>query len=253
MGVAVYGNLISDTVVTINVPLKSGQSHCCRISTRMGGIANFCRAGRGLFPQVAVTAVGRDDVGRWAVYEMEKICPTMASASPDKTTQAVVIADKSTNIRTGMVEWGACRSRKLWAPEVNHEWHHFMYLDRLSITNLEDFHKYGTVSADFCDSAEIENYRHLLPFVDWLIVSELEDGRSVRDLKLPVRKGVIVHSPEGSYVVGGQQFRAERQEGLNVVGAGDYFAAHCVANLRTDSLNLAVVHHQTVALLRNQS
>ena len=61
MRLAVYGNVIHDTIVHVDGPVHLGNSHSCRTSRRVGGLANTCRAAIRLVDEVvAVTSVGDD-------------------------------------------------------------------------------------------------------------------------------------------------------------------------------------------------
>lgn len=254
---AVYGNLIYDTIATVD-QIRPGESHNCTISTRVGGIANTCRAASDLLPTTAITMVGADKIGELAIGELKKLCTTKFGIDPNNpTSQAVVLANPVSNIRTGLVQWGACRHYTGWRPLSSAKWHHLMYLDKLNVPDTVEFSRYGIVSADFCNSDEIINHLNILPHIDYLIVAEIENGH-LFDYHLPVRKAVIVHSPTGSYVLKAGEMVKEaviiKEQKLNVVGAGDYFAAYCIANLVADGdVDLNAVHRQTLALLRAQS
>lgn len=238
MSLAVYGNLINDVIATINTPLVAGASHPCHIRTRPGGLANFVRA----------------------CYDMPVTKCVM------NLSNAIVIADQSTNTRTGIVEWA---ENTVELKPIPADWHHIMYLDRLKVTPEELASLEGVVSVDFCDSDDLvdfpEVYEQYLPFIDVLIVSEVS-GRvkgstclreqQLRDIGLNV--DVIVHSPEliyhkkkdGTY----SEYVVEKEDGLNVTGAGDYLAARCIINmLTTGNPNLQLSHSQTLRLLKEQS
>lgn len=256
MKIAVYGNLIHDTIVGINSPLVIGESNNAAITYALGGIANFCRAGHTLFDLSIVTALGNDKEGDIARLKLAKYGDLIVHESALSTSQAIVIADTANNIRTGLVQWGACRHFSSWQP-VKADWHHIMYLDRLNIDDLTPFVGQGIVSADFCDSAEIESYRHLMHQIDYLIVADL-DHQSLLKLDLPVRRCIIAHNPKGSYCAVGSLIvmtaDVETVNNLNVVGAGDYFAAYCIANLMVDhDIDLNNVHARTLDQLRAQS
>lgn len=238
MSLAVYGNLISDVIATINTPLVAGASHPCRMRTRNGGLANFVRA----------------------CYDMPVAKCVM------NLSNAIVIADQSTNTRTGIVEWS---DNTVELKPLEADWHHIMYLDRLSITPEELGSMKGGISVDFCDSDDLvdfpEVYEKYFPFIDLLIVSEVSgrikestciNEQQLRDMNLNV--DMIVHSPEliyhkkkdGTYT----EYVVEKETGLNVTGAGDYLAARCLINmLTTGNPNLQLSHAQTLHLLKEQS
>ncbi len=259
MRLAVYGNVIHDTVVSVDGPVRLGNSHNCRTSRRVGGLANTCRAATRLVDDVvAITSVGDDDEGAFCLTEMMAYYEVDRSWSSDHTSRAMVLA--SGGDRTGFVEWGACRSRDHWCA-AKADWHHVMYLDRIDRVDALLAELSGSlfpepVSADLCDSDEFDE--SLLRHVDYLFASE-SLVRPLLGRPLPVRRGVIIHSPRGSYLqdpTGWVQSSAvvDRVEGLSVVGAGDYFAAGCIANLMMGTgLDLPAAHVHTLRLLRGQS
>lgn len=256
--VAVYGNLIWDQIVTINSPLTPGSSHdCSNIVSQAGGLANFCRAACDTkeFHVGVRSSIGQD--GRWLIGYLRGLCASTDVEVTDRpTSKAVVIADKATKTRTGMVQWGACRERREWLPIHFADLHHYMYVDRLNI-NLAPGD--GLVTADFCDSKNVSEYAEFLRHVDYLFVSENEDRPFYQHECPKVRRGVIVHSPGACYVLEGGGGRSQwlvpdLVEGLNVVGAGDYFSAYCIAKiLTTGKPDLLWAHQRTVELLRRQS
>ncbi len=255
MDLSLYGNLIYDELLIIDSPLVSGESHnCVKIEEKIGGLANFCRAFPASFPVSVTSSVGDDSEGHTARTEIMFRHPySFIDVVDVPTSKATVIVDTHTNSRTGIVKWGACRAKKEFVP-VPASWHHIMYLDRINV-DLSKFQ--GIVSVDFCDSNSVFDYYDELKHVDYLIISETKMGL-LADFNLPVKKGVIVHSPTQSYVINNgavsQHNRNVSEHGLNVVGAGDYFAARCIANIMTDGgVDLAAVHSETLQLLRNQS
>lgn len=252
--IAVYGNLIYDQLLVVDAPLVPGGSHnCVQTIESAGGLANFCRVSTA--PTVAISSVGNDVEGAAAIADLSKYATPMLEHSHHPTSSATVIADLVSNMRTGIVKWGACREKTVWKP-VEADWHHLMYLDRMRVDSdaLKQFP--SPVSADFCNINDIDAYWHLLPDLDYLIVSELDAGKLKR-MAPPTRKGIIVHSPDLVYsVIDGiyQEHVIQKETGLNVVGAGDYFAAYCIANLlKGTPLDLASVHDLTLDQLRRQS
>ncbi len=128
-----------------------------------------------------------------------------------------------------------------------------MYLDRLTITSEELKRFPETVSADVCGN-DVGAYRSLLPYVDYLFVSGLKPGLAAR---FPVRRGVVTHAPGRiTYTTKSGDTREHRfipEAGLNVLGAGDYLAANCIAGLVAGDLDLELAHFQTLEMLRRQS
>lgn len=256
--VVVYGNLIWDQIVTIDKPLTPGGSHdCTDIRSQAGGVANFCRAAHDAneFHTGVVSSLGLD--GMWMVEYLRSLgCSTMIAPVDSPTSKAVVIADRASRTRTGMVKWGACRERTEWIPTPTADLHHYMYVDRLKLNMVPAS---GLVTADFCDSANVHEYGEFLRHVDYLFVSENEERPFYKHECPKVRRGVIVHSPRECYVLEGGGGRSQWLipdliGGLNVVGAGDYFSAFCIAKILTAGKpDLLWAHQRTVELLRRQS
>jgi hypothetical protein len=206
MDLAVYGNAISDTIVTLDGSLSPGDSHNATISRRGGGVVNFCRALAGR-KMTAVSHVGLDQEGREIVKELQNYGDCSVTVGSGPTSRATVVVDKVNNSRTGFVEWGACRQKHDWRPE-NVGWHHIMYLDRLRFDPSTI--KSGVVSADICDSNDLRGCLHWLQFIDYLFVSEPRQPVLIYDL--PVRRGIIVHEPGYAYVIVGGEKKVKRRD-----------------------------------------
>jgi sugar/nucleoside kinase (ribokinase family) len=279
MRITVYGNLIYDQLVILDSALIPGESHHCTFKTAGGGILNFCRAlvehdsvgsdarRRGWSSQydidiTVVSHIGRDAYGRLLCDELTKLdVEFQVDTDCNKSSFASVIVDKVNNVRTGLVEWGDVL-QLVGYEAVPADWHHIMYLDRIQLSLGELLKMDGIRSADFCTIDDIEQHTSLLHHLDYLIVSDRADGLLNEFFKdrLWVRKGVIIHSPTKLQFItaGGMTYRYIKPEpNLNVVGAGDYFAAFAVANLLkanpTQSLDLNLIHTLTLEQLRKQS
>lgn len=262
MRVAVYGNLIYDQLLTIEDPLVPGDSHDCKVSTAIGGIGNFCRAAKGKFDVEVHSFVGNDEHGRSIRKELENYATLKIKESPLPTSFASVICDKKNCSRTGFVQWGACRHEKGLEP-ADVDWTHIMYLDRIRITPEELMRLTRPISIDMCNVDDLYSYWKLLPLVDYIIVSESKNYGMLDDVS--GNKGIIIHSPTTNrfrfpHAVG--CVKNSIVEGLNVVGAGDYFAAFTIANLLIDQTLIAGgspvpdmlrIHEQTLNMLKRQS
>jgi sugar/nucleoside kinase (ribokinase family) len=255
MKVAVYGNLIYDQILHIKHELIPGGSHDCAVSYRPGGIANFCRAAGTIdLLTIAVSSVGDDEAGKAILDERFSPSQHVSIDEGRPTSRAVVVIDRNGKERTGFVSWGACRHRRDWIPE-NAGWHHFMYLDRLNITPENLTNCQGILSADLIDSRSVASLGNLIVNLDYLIISEIKK-QLVWTGPWP-KRGIITHRPDGStfHQKSGQKFvRVQEEPDLNVLGAGDYFAAFCIANLyKSGSPDLAQAHNLTAELLRRQT
>lgn len=293
MRLAVYGNIVRDEIFYVD-GLKVGEANTVtQVVYKLGGVANFCRA----LPTTATsflsvnTSTGKADYGlSMEIDELlaSKKCPFHISMHVSRetpntqTSRATILVDRLASQRTGLVQWGACTHKREWKPSpVEVDWHHLMYLDKMSIT-AEELSKFnGIISADYSDSTKVigdERLKH----VDYLIVADqpvqqrydielgfqrpqsffyiAKNELAVAEicLDLPVKRGIVVHTPGWcAYLdVLSKEFKQhdyEIKRGLNVLGAGDYFAARCVANLwETKGLDLQAVHEETVSLLLRQ-
>jgi sugar/nucleoside kinase (ribokinase family) len=252
---AVYGNLTHDTIVETGRSIVVGDSHDCQIIHRAGGIANFARAWARHDSLQIVSKVGSDHYGEWLYHEVGTLGTPSIEIVDAPTTRAVVWCNRNDCTRTGFVEWGVCRRAKNWQSTYA-DWHHLMYIDRIALepNALKEFK--GTISADVCSVDDPDSYMKFVPYLDYLIVSEMKSG-SIVDWNLPVRRGVIAHSPTRiRYKIKGFQdeFSFPNVGNLNVIGAGDYFSAFAISNLIIGKdLDVKQVHDNTLRLLRDQS
>jgi sugar/nucleoside kinase (ribokinase family) len=105
---------------------------------------------------------------------------------------------------------------------------HIMYINELP--NVDFLPKLdGIISADTCKGAEIEN-PNVLEFIDYLFVSD-EDGQDIDFLRKNTKGFVILHSSKGSKILRKTDvfdFVVPNEwilDDVNVLGAGDFFAA----------------------------
>lgn len=111
---------------------------------------------------------------------------------------------------------------------------HIMYLNELSdVSFIKDIK--GFVTADTCNGKQLKLDRDTLGCIDLLLISEEDLVIEAASLASYVRNHVLVHTPAGStlYSKNGcqQQFKAEFVPSINVLGAGDKFAAYILAGL----------------------
>lgn len=130
---------------------------------------------------------------------------------------------------------------------------HIMYINELADTNFIR-HLKGYVTADTCNGKPLNVKMEALNFIDILLISD-EDVTSqemLKELIGNVREYVVVHRPEGStiYAKNGWQrsFRAEIVPDVNVLGAGDKFAAYIISGLDSTISIDKVIHSAHVKL-----
>jgi len=137
--------------------------------------------------------------------------------------QAIVLVDKKNTQRLGRGQLNLKNN----IPQVSKsKWHHIMYLNQLKdvsfISDITD----GIISADLT-SGKMNNLE-MLKYVDFLFISDEDLFMDVEELSKIVKGWVILHYPEGSYSSnGGESFTILNEviENVDVLGAGDFFAA----------------------------
>ena len=111
----------------------------------------------------------------------------------------------------------------------------------------------GKVSADL--TAGDMNIMNEIKYVDYLFISEEDLFMDVKELAKLTRGHVILHYPSGSMCTNGEEqyaFTTEVKDNINVLGAGDAFAACFISNmLNTDDIekSLEKAHEQTLKVL----
>lgn len=125
---------------------------------------------------------------------------------------------------------------------------HIAYINEIKdlsfIQNLR-----GIVCADVCSGSRIDS--DVLEYIDYLFVSE-EDLNLINNFK-KIKGRIVVHSPQRSYYLNGYEYKGTLLSNLNVLGAGDFFAAyymHCLLNNETINHCLALAHKKTTNYLR---
>ncbi len=171
--------------------------------------------------------------------------------NPTAIGTAMVLVDKDKGFRVGRGNLNL----KTRQPMVSKsKWHHIMYLNQLEDVSFIDKIKEGKISADLtAGSMDIEKY---LPKLDYLFISDEDLFMDVDELAKMVKGHVILHYPSGSYVTDGcDNFENDHTmvEGIDVLGAGDMFAASFILqNLTTDCTlkeNIRHAHQITTNLL----
>ena len=98
-----------------------------------------------------------------------------------------------------------------------------------------------------------------LKYVDYLFISDEDLFMDIVELSTMVKGWVILHSPTGSQCHNGKKhFKTDSEiiKNLNVLGAGDMFAASFISNMLSEtSIKNAIsnAHKQTSLLLKNKS
>lgn len=263
MPLALYGNLIWDNIRVVPFGPNEGAVHPCEKSYyRAGGVANFCRAAAevGFSDIIVQSALGADNNGMACLRGIKDLFKTKIKyESKHPTSSAVIIVNPDRGHRTSFVQWGACSNHNKWQPIEEADWHHIMYLDTLKIDI--DFIKSlkGTVSVDFSNNNKWTSYSEVLKHVDYVFI----DNKTHYEAKIiPTRKCVINHTAKrtSTYYLEdnskdiSNDYHFDREAGLNVLGAGDYFSFYCIASiLSSETIDVKKAHQQTLELLRKQT
>jgi len=137
---------------------------------------------------------------------------------------------------------------------------HIMYLNELHdksfISNLK-----GVNVADTCNGTPLNVYDSCLKYIDLLLISD-EDSHylDISNLCKSVRGDVLLHSSNGStlYSKSGAKvhFEAELVPDVNVLGAGDKFAAYILAGMLDSAKGLPKViqnaHNELTKHFKNE-
>ena len=171
-----------------------------------------------------------------------KLCPCAIG-------EAVVLINECKSQRVGR---GNLNLKTNKPKPIDAKWHHIMYLNQLKDKSfIKDLN--GIVSADL--TAGDMNIKNELRYIDYLFISEEDLFMDVKDLAKLTRGYVILHYPSGSMCTNGEEqyaFTTEVKDNINVLGAGDAFAACFISNmLNTDDIekSLEKAHEQTLKVL----
>lgn len=117
---------------------------------------------------------------------------------------------------------------------------HVLYLNELSGVNLDYLEtikqKCNIITADLCKGKEVDY--NLLDSIDYIFVSD--DEHDVEKIVLSTKNVVIAHSPNSSFVYKNHKLIfnyvvSDLLENVNVLGAGDIFAASFLYKLHNNA------------------
>lgn len=141
---------------------------------------------------------------------------------PTAIGEAIILIDERRGYRLGR---GKLNLKTRSCKPTNARWHHVMYINQLTdVEFVKDID--GIISADIT-SGPLKNVE-ALKYVDYLFISDEDLSMDLAALSELVRGVVVLHYPAGSIVFGGEsehKASTEVLDGLNVLGAGDMFAA----------------------------
>jgi len=145
---------------------------------------------------------------------------------PTALGEAIIIINEKQGTRLGR---GQLNLKTRTCKSSDAKWHHIMYLNQLNdVSFVKDIE--GTISADIT-SGEVNN-KDVFKYIDYLFISDEDLYIDLKELASQVRGSVVLHYPAGSIVTDGDaEHKTETTvlEKINVLGAGDIFAA-CFIN-----------------------
>ena len=152
---------------------------------------------------------------------------------PTSIGEAIIYVNKESCTRQGRGVLNL-KTRSINNTESS-KWNHIMYLNKIEdpsfISKLG-----GIISADLT-SGNMNNLQ-FLGNIDYLFVSDEDMFMDLQELATMVKGWVILHSPHGSFCHNGEEsFKTTTEvvDNLNVLGAGDFFAASFISHmLRTN-------------------
>lgn len=215
--IALYGHLTFDTIIDGNKPF----------SYNIGGIVNVWKALKQINDELSIY-----------------ICPTNIGIS------SIMLNKKDSERRANSYLNQIQVFHRIEKAAISH----IAYLNEIDyplfIQNLR-----GCVSADICTGRSIDI--SLFPEVKILFVSE-EDIDLIKNLH--TYKGLLItHGPKASSLNDGSYYRYlhdEYLENINVLGAGDYFAACFLNNYIKqipNKLNIQDTHQKTTQYLKERN
>ena len=190
-----------------------------------------------------------------ALVELD--CSLKIGLSPIDIGQALIYIDKAAGTRVSKPSLNLkhCFSPKVLPSRI----HHLIYLNEMSRTSFIPTLD-GIVTADVCPGKSLN--KELLEHIDYLFISD-EDCDDFSELVEATKGWVILHSSTGSICSNGKdEFFWKLHEddilkNVNVLGAGDIFAACCLYKLLGEDNDIhnwiEFAHRKTTEILKYYS
>lgn len=245
--IAICGNIILDSVYETGTITKDDHAVQCSVySESLGGVVNVARTLHRCDPTYNVLccgAVHRDDYTDIFMRLMDMGLNSELQQCNQHTSRATILSFNALAAKQSMVFWGGCLE---YRPEARHaDWHHIAYLDAVPNITKEFIlacREEGVVSADLCIGKYTDNERErllaLMSEIDYVFMSDHEaDQLLLQGLHNVAKHATIIHRSNGSSVLMGNgiySLGASAAQNVNVLGAGDVFAAYCINGLVRD-------------------
>ena len=174
---------------------------------------------------------------------------------PTAIGEALVLVNKDKVERTSVAQLNL----KTKKPNIiDSKWSHIMYINELDdLSFIKDIK--GIVSADICKGKELEN-KNILKDIDYLFISDEDIFTDIKELGKLTKGWVILHHKTGSICTDGDKLfetKVSVIENVNVLGAGDMFAASFINEQLTTSVDLPNIvansHHKVTSYLETIS
>ncbi len=182
----------------------------------------------------------------------------LVDLQPTSFGEAVIVVDKENNRRISKCH----HNIKVRTPLISkNEWHHIAYANRLADDSFIKKIKHGIISVDITK----ENPDKVLDnvkYIDFLFISDEDLFMDIKELGSLTKGWVVVHSPHTSVFSDGKsvhEYEIPKNlilNNVNVLGAGDYFAAAFInSTLQKMSIKDAVsnAHRLTTDLLKENT
>ena len=189
-----------------------------------------------------------------ALVELD--CSLKIGLSPIDIGQALIYIDKQGGTR---VSKPSLNLRHFSPKVLPSQVHHLIYLNEMSRTSFIPTLD-GIITADVCPGKSLN--KELLEHIDYLFISD-EDCDDFSELVEATKGWVILHSATGSICSNGDdEFFWKLHEDdilkdVNVLGAGDIFAACCLYKLLEEDNDIhnwiEFAHRTTTEILRHYS
>jgi len=144
---------------------------------------------------------------------------------PTSIGEAIIFVNKNKSIRQGRGVLNL-HTRKIKNVKKS-RWSHIMYLNQLEDASfIEQLSEDSIISADITSGGMTKP--ELLKFIDYLFISDEDLFVDINELTRMVKGSVIYHYPAGSIFYskeGNFETETDLIPNLNVLGAGDFFAA----------------------------
>lgn len=184
---------------------------------------------------------------------LELDCSLKIGLSPMDIGHALIYIDTEAAARYSK---GTLNLKKITPKIHNSKVHHLLYLNEMSdtrfISSLD-----GIITADVCVGKPL--MKEVLPQIDYLFISD-EDCDDFDGLVEATKGWVILHSATGSIFSNGKERfnwrmpESDILKNVNVLGAGDMFAACCLYKLLGEDNNIRdwieFAHRKTTEILR---